>query len=324
MGAFLRSILVGECIAMVAVVAAPRQADAYEAGFVGWAGPPGITIGGATAGTPGPGVYMFNQAFTYQSNLVGPGAPHIGGSETPVRAAAAAAGFLWVPGWEILGAKYDAVLVQSVTMSDLGVPINVTKSGLKNTYVVPAELSWKLGDSGFYVKTGLGIHTPDGTISGANGLGSIGNPWWTLQPELLLSYLKDGWNLTALLSQEFNTRSTITGYQSGDILHVELAATKTVGKWTFGPVAYYVGQVSDDTSSAFYMQAINTNRYSIAAAGGLVGYDFGAAALKIWGFQELSSTASGGRPAVVKDPATITNGFKIYCSLSFKIWSPDE
>ena len=31
-------------------------------------------------------------------------------------------------------------------------------SGMFNTYIVPVELSWKLGTSGFAVKTGLGIY----------------------------------------------------------------------------------------------------------------------------------------------------------------------
>ena len=33
---------------------------------------PGAFIG-ASAGVPPPGIYMFNQVFTYQANLVGPG-----------------------------------------------------------------------------------------------------------------------------------------------------------------------------------------------------------------------------------------------------------
>ena len=36
-----------------------------------------------------------------------------------------------------------------------------------NTYIVPVELSWKLGNSGFAFKTGLGIYVPDGTETGA-------------------------------------------------------------------------------------------------------------------------------------------------------------
>jgi hypothetical protein len=44
---------------------------AYEAGQAGWAQKPGITLGGASAGVPPPGLYMIDQLFTYQSNLAG-------------------------------------------------------------------------------------------------------------------------------------------------------------------------------------------------------------------------------------------------------------
>ena len=47
-------------------------------------------------------------------------------------------------------------------------------------------------------------------------------------------------------SGEMNTRSTVTNYKSGDIFHAEFTATKTIGNWTFGPVGYYAGQVTDD------------------------------------------------------------------------------
>src|SRR3954453_8905962 len=124
------------------------------------------------------------------------------------------------------------------------------------------ELSWNLGNSGFFVKAGLGMCVPTGPQPGPSGLGNVGNPWWTFQPELVVSYLKDGWNLTANLFQEINTANSITGYRSGDVFHAEFTAPKTIGNWTFGPVAYYAGQVTDDKSSAFYGNAINVNRYN--------------------------------------------------------------
>ena len=78
------------------------------------------------------------------------------------------------------------------------------------------------------------------------------------------------------------------------MLHADFTATKTIDKWTFGPVGYYVGQVSGDTSSAFYGNAINVNRYNVLAAGALVGYNFGPAALNVWAVNEFSARASGG------------------------------
>ena len=241
-----------------------------------------------------------------------------------MHAAVAASGLLWVPGWNFLGASYDAVIVAPFIMADVGNPVNVNPAGMHNTFIAPVELSWRFGDSGFFAKAGLGIYVPDGTISGPNGLGNVGNPWWTFQPNLAVSYLKDGWNLTANIFEEINTKSTVTGYTSGDILHVELTAAKTIGKWTVGPVGYYAGQVTNDTSSAFYGGAINVNKYDIWAGGLLVGYNFGPATLNLWALNEFSASASGGTPRAGLDTATITKGYSLFASLSYRLWAPDE
>jgi hypothetical protein len=310
-------------IAMLCCFIFATSAQAFEFGSPGWEQKPGLALG-ASAGVPPPGLYMFDQTLTYQSKIVGPGAPDVGGKSTTMNADAAALGLLYVPGWTFLGATYDAVLVQPYLNDSFGSPLNLQQSGLHNTYIVPGELSWRLGDSGFFVKAGLGIYAPDGTMTGVNKLDNIGNPWWTFQPEIILSYLKDGWNITANVFQEINTASTVTGYRSGDILHAEFAATKTIGKWTFGPVAYYVGQVTDDKSSAFYGYTINTNRYNVWAAGALVGYDFGPVALNVWALDEFSANASGGTAGFPgTDSAIRTKGYSVFASLSYRLWAPE-
>lgn len=163
-------------------------------------------------------------------------------------------------------------------------------------------------------------------ITGANGLGNIGNPWWIIQPEFLVSYLKDGWVVSANLSLEINTKNTITDYRTGDILHAEFQATKKFGKWTVGPVGYYLGQVTSDTSSAFYRNAINVNKFNIWAAGALVGYDFGPAALNVWAVNQFHADASGGTPRFPGGPdsASIATGWKVLASLSYRLWAPDS
>jgi hypothetical protein len=299
------------------------SADAYEFGYAGFAQAPGLVVGNAATAPP-PGLYMFNQVFTYNPQIVGPGAPSVGGLRTNVNVDAEASGLVWVPGWHFLGADYDAVIAQPFLTSSVGNPIDVVQSGIHNTLIVPIELSWKLGN-GFFAKAGFGAYVPDGTVSGPSGLGSVGAPWWTFQPNLVVSYLNGGWNLTANMFEEINTRNTMTGYTSGDVLHAEFTAVKTIGKWTIGPVAYYVGQVTDDKSSGFYGGAINVNRYNIWAAGGLVGYNFGPAQLNVWAFDEVAANASGGTaggPGV--DSAIITKGWSAFASLSFRLWAPDE
>src|ERR1700692_1590421 len=90
---------------------------------------PGVLIG-SSAGVPPPGIYMFNQVFTYQGNLTGPGTTtQLGSTKTGVQAAVDIQGFLFVPGWTFLGATYAAVIVQPFVMQSLGLPINAQGSG---------------------------------------------------------------------------------------------------------------------------------------------------------------------------------------------------
>jgi hypothetical protein len=300
-------------------------AHAYERGAAPWAQPPGLVLGDAATAPP-PGLYMFNQVSTFQQVLVGPGAPLVGGTRTKVNVDGEATGLLFVPGWTFLGGTYDAVIVQPFLNETISSPINFEAAGLRNTYIVPAELSWNLGNSGFFIKTGLGIDVPNGSISGPTGLNGIGSPWWTFQPEFVISYLSGGWNLTANIFGEINTANSITGYRSGDILHAEFTATKQMGKWTVGPVAAYVGQVTKDTASpTFYGGTINTGSYDIWGVGALVGYDFGPASLKVWALDQVYSTASGGNmgpPGV--DTASITKGWSVFASLSYRLWAPEQ
>jgi len=197
----------------IAAVAFSPAAYATEGGDI--ATKPGAFIG-ASAGVPPPGIYMFNQVFTYQANLVGPGTTNaLGngpGQRTGVHANVDVQGFLFVPGWTFLGATYDAVIVQPFVDLSVGNPVNQQGSGAFNTYIVPVELSWKLWNSGFAVKTGVGIYLPDGCTTGANKLGCEALPFTVYQPELILSYIKDGWNLSAALYEEFNTANRATHY----------------------------------------------------------------------------------------------------------------
>jgi hypothetical protein len=304
-------------------------ANAMESGVVAQT-KAGIFIG-ASAGVPPPGIYMFNQVFTYQANLTGPGTGPSLGNNTKVgsQSAVDVEGFLFVPGWTFLGATYDALIIQPLVQDSVGLPINTQAAGMHNTDFVPVELSWKLGDSGFAIKTGLGIDTPDGTVTGAFGTGNAGDPFWTFQPEVIGSYLKDGWNLTTALYEEFHTRNTISQYTSGDIFHADFTATKKIGKWTFGPVAYYYGQVSNDSCSATCLYTTgtlrNAQRFNVWSVGALVGYDFGPAALSVWATRDVSAKASNDAAiaATGADDSLVAQGTTILASLSYRLWAPD-
>jgi hypothetical protein len=324
-------------------------ANAYEGG-VQWQTKPGILIG-ASAGVPPPGIYMFNQLFTYQTNVAGP-LTNLIGKKQGVQAAVDVQGFLFVPGWTFLGATYDAVAVQPFGMVSVGQPLSLAPtqidmfSGVHNTYIAPVELSWKLGTSGFLIKTGLGIYLPDGTIQGAtapttigvatssNGFANFGNKYWTFQPELIFSYLGGGYNLTAALYEEFNTANQQDNYTQGSIFHADFTATKTFGKWTIGPVAYYAAQVSNDTCPIGVCTQLhplgilgNTQRWQLFAVGGLVEYNFGPASLSFWMTQEVYAHATGASLAALgsaNDLSATTQGMTAFLTLSYRLWAPDE
>jgi hypothetical protein len=292
---------------------------------------PGGAIG-ASAGVPPPGLYMINQVFTYQANLVGPGTAAIDrpGQKTGVTAEGDVQIFLFVPGWTFLGGTYDAAIALPFVSQGDGSPVNAQFSGVYNTVFV-SELSWKLGTSGFEVKPGLKFDVPDGTTTGANKLGNVANPYYTFQPQLFLSYLKDGWNLTVALRDEFNTANPTTHYTTGDIFHADFTATKTIGKWTFGPVGYFVGQVSNDSCPASCIATgestlLHPSRFGVWAVGALLGYDFGPANLFVWATQEVSAQASNAAAlaATGADPSTTSQGSTVFATLSYRLWAPDE
>jgi hypothetical protein len=291
---------------------------------------------GSSAGVPPPGIYMFNQVFTDQRNLSGPGTASLGlGDHNGVHVNDYNMGFLFVPGWTFLGATYDAVVIFPFVDVSVGSPLGNTPgfpnqaSGAFNTYLVPVELSWKFG--GFAVKTGVAVYLPDGTTTGLNGLGNVANPHTTVQPELILSYLKDGWNLSVAMYEEFNTANP-DHYTNGDVFHADFTATKTIGKWTFGPVAYFYGQVTNDSCSDITCLTANpggilnhAQRYDVWAVGGLLGYDFGPANVSVWATQDVSAKASNALAvsALGSDPSLISRGTTVFATVGFRIWAPE-
>jgi len=200
-----------------------------------------------------------------------------------------------------------------------------------NTYLVPIELSWtKIGGTGFAVKTGLAMYVPTGTIQGPAGLGNVGAPYVTYQPELALSYLGGGWNLTAFLYDEINTANSRDNYTTGQIFHADFTATYTIGKWTFGPVGYYRGQITDDKCpigicTAFHPLGTLTNshRQNVFAVGGLLEYNFGPATASVWITQDVLANAKNAAAAAIgPDPSLVSRGMTVFGTLSYALWNP--
>jgi len=195
-----------------------------------------------------------------------------------------------------------------------------------NMWINPLTLSWNF-KNGWFASTSLSFYIPNGSRYD----GSPNPDYFTFEPSAAVSYLGDGWNLTARFVYNINGESAGhtgsfagtpaaafgNGYRSGDQLYVDLTATKKFGKWEFGPVGYLKFQTTDDRPGGGFSCAtmlavtgVKCGRATDMAVGALVGYDFGPVALKVFFTESVSTKDDFG-------------GLLVWTKLSMRLWGPD-
>jgi hypothetical protein len=247
--------------------------------------PAGILTGLAYGANPPPGVYFINFGYGGESRISGTGAS-FGFDGFKVRSFHDAGAVIWSTPWQVLGASWTVVGVAGMvhaTLLDPNGDLAAHITGLANPGFSPVSLSWNLG-GGFFGKVGVFFWAPIGTLERGpfnNGLGNIGLPYWTIEPHFALSYLADGWDLTAALIYGIHTRNIYSGVINGDSLNIDLTATKKFGQCELGPIGYISTQVTGDSGCvAFYGPGVCA-RGEKAGVGGLIGYHAGAVTMKL-------------------------------------------
>jgi len=189
---------------------------------------------------------------------------------------------LWSTGIKILGADYAVGIAQPFDYTNLNYAADSDHWGTFNTVLIPAALSWTLGD--FRVKGQLAIAVDDASSSPsslpARGGAGSGNAYNTFEPSIGASYLKDGWNASVALRYDTSTADDShyvsatknEKYQSGDQISTDWTFTKALGKWTVGAGAYTQSQIERDQING--VSTAGTSRVN-AGAGPIVGYQFG-------------------------------------------------
>ncbi len=288
----------------------------------------GSTMGDPVAAAPPPGLYFENTSLIAQQ-INGNG--QIQGLK--VNAMVDVPLLVWSTGWSFLGASVVAYVAQPVfnltAWQNNSGPPNAPAQffpTVHNTYVNPVALSWNLG-GGLFVSGGFGVYIPDGSSYDLTA-----NPdYWTFEPHAAVSYLANGWDLTAHFLYDFNTASAGhaspfaggpaaafgAGYRSGDQAFLDLTATKKFGKWEIGPVAYFEWQTTTDRPGSGFSCAqmaaatgVACGRATDYAIGALVGYDWGPVALKVILTDSFYHSDELG-------------GFAVWTKLSFPLWGPD-
>jgi hypothetical protein len=284
----------------------------------------GATIGLPLGALPPPGLYTGLET-AYLGLLAGnsTNGHAVGNQGTLVLPAIAqAVPLLWVPGWNFIGASYSASIVQAFYIftacgpAGCGGAAPIIAGGFvyTNTFFNPINLSWNLG-GGWFVAAAFNFTAPDGTRQ----TGTPNPDYWTFEPALAFSYLGNNWVASANFFYDINTKSqgvccavngTIT---SGNAFYGDLTAVYKIGKWSIGPVGYFEIQTTNDTGTCVVGGVTLCGKYQTAAAGGLVGYDFGPVDLQVWVTDSF----------VGQDTPQGKNGINVWSRIGFKLWGPE-
>jgi hypothetical protein len=299
----------------------------------------GATIGLPLGAAPPPGIYTGLE--TAYLGAIGTGTnngqsagnqcattPATGRNCAVLPAIAQAVPLLWVPGWNFWGATYSASVVQAFYVyTTCGANANGSCAGgspltgggfvYTNTFIQPINLSWNVG-GGWFIGTAFSFTPPDGSRAGGQ---FTPNPdYWTFEPSISFSYLGNNWVASANFFYDINTKSTgnccaaNNTITSGNALYGDLTAVYKIGKWSIGPVGYFETQTTSDTGGCNPTPAVSLcGRYQTAAAGGLIGYDFGPVDLQVWVTDSFigANTPQG------------SGGINVWSRIGFKIWGPD-
>lgn len=214
--------------------------------------PPGNTMGVAIGANPPPGFYLGSRNGYWDAKLRNDDGDDAGQSN---RLFDSALQGIWVPGSEILGGSYRALVTipfihNDQTRSDpFPPPLQGSdgNGGVGPIEISPIGLSWQI-QPGIFASAALSFYTPVGGFDAAAPI-NIGGDFWTVAPSLGFSYLRDGWNLSASAAYFISAENRSTDYKSGDELLVNATAFKDFGGWSVGPVGYWRKQMTADSNN---------------------------------------------------------------------------
>lgn len=237
---------------------------------------PGITTGIPVGALPPPGFHVGSNSYVVFGKI-----KDGRGNTLPIKVVNYSETFslLWSSPYHILGAQYGAGILQA--MSSHGVDArdiggrSTRDFGMFNTILQPVILSWRLKE-GLFVSMAHSVYLKNGDVTIRDGVrdqSSYANDFWTYEPSVAVSYLHDGLDLTANLVYDHNGKNRRTGYQSGDVVYLDLTAAKQVGKVTYGLVGNYTRQIEDDE---LHGQVVGDgNRVSHIMGGPMLAYQAG-------------------------------------------------
>ena len=261
-------IVVGLFAALCCTAVAPAGATELGGGAYPL-GAEGIMAGAV----PPPGLYFINYLTWYSADSFRDGN---GDSVIPgfkLDAWVDVFRFLKVTDKKVLGGNWAMHAFIPVVNLDVTMPPGISDGnfGIGDIIVDPFILSWH--SPCWHFATGIDCYLPTGDFS-ATQLANIGRNYWTFEPILGITYLNpSGFEVSAKLMYDFNTKNSDMDYQSGQEFHIDYAVAQHLqNNWTLGLAGYCYWQMTDDEYAGVSVPP-DGMKGKVFAAGPTVKYD---------------------------------------------------
>ncbi len=340
----MKQLVLGSAAAALLMGGAVSKSFAVEPGTFQYLAGASIGIPGGAA--PPPGVYTgFELAYGLYGGMTGTQGGV--GSNNPSTHGIGLGAFIgvvpvvWAPGWNFLGASFHVAALQPFVTAFAGTgggaPFGVNANTdcspgvpggqlcawhqmILNTIWQPLNLSWNLG-SGWFTSVYFSFQGPDGTHT----IGSPNPDYWTFAPGAAVSYLSPSWTLSMNMVYQIYTASQgVTGglggtplgngFTNGQQFGGDLTALYKMGKWSFGPVGYWLWQTTGDVAGGAGCGPAPSGicgNNNLLGLGALVGYDFGPVDLQVWATDFVWSQNAAQA------------GWTIFTRIGFRLWAPE-
>jgi hypothetical protein len=247
--------------------------------------PGGATVAVPVGANPPPGLYFSSRTEVFSGDIY-----DATGNKVPVSldVRATALQFHWVPGNQILGGTYRAMML--IPLVDLDVA-GASNAGVGDITLSPLNVSWMLSP-GVFVQTGLSFGVPTGDYLGL-GQANLGNNVMTTGLDVGFSYLNDGWNASIHANYFTYAKNGANNFKSGDELLINWTAMKAVGNdQSIGLVGYHRQQLQNDTLGGAVFAGGNKSR--ITAVGIAYSKRFGPTELNVNLMQDVEARNDAG------------------------------
>jgi hypothetical protein len=211
----------------------------------------------AVGALPPPGVYLVNYLLFVQKNSIRDNAGNGQPGEFKADVVAEVPRFIYVSPFKILDANWGAQIFLPYYSADLqagtslavpgGKALDSREKGLGDIIFSPLVLGWHFSPE-LHAVFALDTWAPSGNYDKNRPATQIlSKNHWTIEPVLAVSYLKEGFDISAKLMYDFNTRNSDTNTDPGQEFHMDWAVGYGLKNGlSGGVVGYNYWQTTED------------------------------------------------------------------------------